>query len=158
MGDISVSIDIDASPRAVWGVIKRIEDHVAWMSEAVAIRFLTERTHGTGTKFLCDTKVGPIKLVDHMEITEWVPWPDPGDGRSSIAKIGVQHTGLVTGIGVFALEPLEGGSLTRFSWSEQLRFPWFLGGRLGAALGARFVLTPIWRRNLRALRHIVESG
>ena len=48
------------------------------MADAVAIRFETEQTRGVGTKFLCDTKVGPIRLTDQMEITEWQPAIDPG--------------------------------------------------------------------------------
>lgn len=157
MGDINVSVEINSSPESVWNVIERIEDHVNWMSEAVAIRFETDRTRGTGTAFLCDTKVGPIKLVDRMEITEWVPWQQAVDSSQNAARMGVDHKGLVTGTGTFVVQSLDGGRRTQFSWSEQLHFPWFLGGRLGEMLGGRLVLTPIWKRNLRTLRRIVEA-
>ena len=59
------------------------------MADAESIRFLTEQTRGVGTRFECVTKVGPIRLTDRMEITEWEP------GRS----MGVRHDGLVTGTG-----------------------------------------------------------
>jgi hypothetical protein len=39
-----------------------------------------------------------------------------------------------------------------------LRFPWYLGGRLGEYLGGRWVLRLIWQRNLGALQRVVESS
>ena len=117
------------------------------MHDAVAIRFQTEQTRGVGTSFLCDTKVGPIKLVDRMEITEWAP----------SRAMGVRHTGIVTGTGVFELTPIDLDRRTRFSWTEHLTFPWWLGGPLGSAIGGWLVMKPIWRRNLRGLKQLVEN-
>lgn len=145
---IVVSIEIDATPARVWEVVEPIERHVDWMHDAVAIRFTTEQTRGTGTEFLCDTKVGPFKLVDRMEITEWEA------GR----VMGVRHTGLVTGSGKFTLEPIDLGRRTRFTWAEDLVFPWWMGGPIGAWIGGKIALGPIWRRNLRNLKRIVENG
>ncbi|MDA0371532.1 MAG: SRPBCC family protein [Actinomycetota bacterium] len=147
MGRITVSIDLNATPDRVWSIVEPIERHVDWMADAVAIRFETEQTRGVGTQFLCDTKVGPIKLTDHMRITEWVP------GEA----MGVEHTGLVTGTGIFTLAPLDEGRRTRFTWSEDLRFPWWLGGRLGELIGGNLVMKAIWRRNLTSLRRLVEG-
>jgi len=130
----------------VWQVVEPIEDHVSWMHDAVAIRFRTDQHRGVGTSFLCDTKVGPFKLVDHMEITEWEP----------DAAMGVRHVGLVTGTGRFTLTPIDLGRRTRFGWDESLVFPWWLGGPLGAAIGGRLVLRRIWMRNLRTLKHLIE--
>jgi uncharacterized protein YndB with AHSA1/START domain len=144
---IKVSTEIDATPERVWEVVEPVERHIDWMHDAVAIRFTSEQTRGTGTEFLCDTKVGPIKLVDRMEITEWVP------GR----VIGVRHTGLVTGSGRFTLTPIDLGRRTRFTWQEDLVFPWWMAGPLGAWVGGKIALGPIWRRNLRNLRHLVEQ-
>ena len=148
MPGIKVSIDIDASPEAVWTVVEPVERHVDWMHDAVAIRFTTDQQRGAGTEFLCDTKVGPFKLVDRMEITEWNP--------SEV--MGVRHTGLVTGSGRFTLTPIDLGRRTRFTWEETLVFPWWMGGPLGAFIGGRVALAPIWRRNLRALRDLVEAA
>jgi hypothetical protein len=131
----------------VWGVVEAIENHVSWMQDAVAIRFQTDQRRGVGTTFLCDTKVGPFKLVDRMEITEWTP----------NAAIGVRHVGLVTGTGRFTLTPIDLGRRTRFGWDESLVFPWWLGGPFGALVGGRLVLRPIWKHNLRTLKHLIES-
>jgi hypothetical protein len=151
MAGIRVAIEIDATPSRVWEVVEPIERHVDWMHDAVAIRFTGEQTRGTGTEFLCDTKVGPIKLVDKMEITEWVPE----------SVMGVRHTGIVTGSGRFTLEPIDAPTgaarRTRFVWEEQLLFPWWLGGPLGAFIGGKIVLAAIWRRNLRGLKRLVEA-
>ncbi len=143
MGRIKVAIELDATPEAVWRVVEPVERHVDWMADAVAIHFETDQTRGVGTRFLCDTKVGPITLQDRMEITVWEP------GR----RMGVRHTGVVTGSGVFELEPIDLDRRTRFTWSEELTFPWWLGGRVGEVVGGQF-----WKRNLRELQRLVDAG
>jgi hypothetical protein len=147
MSRITVSTELDASPEHVWEILEPIERHVDWMADAVAIRFDGAQTTGLGTAFVCDTKVGPFTLTDRMEITEWVP------GRS----MGVRHSGIVSGSGVFTLEPIDRGRRTRFTWSEDLRFPWYVGGPVAGLIGGHAVLRWIWRRNLRALERVVLS-
>jgi carbon monoxide dehydrogenase subunit G len=147
VGRIRVSIDINATPHKVWEVVEPVERHIDWMADAVAIRFQTEQTRGVGTSFFCDTKVGPIKLVDVMTITAWEPEK----------VMGVKHTGVVTGTGEFTLEPI-GSTGTRFTWTESLDFPWWLGGPIGAFVGGQIVMKAIWRRNLRELKKLVENA
>lgn len=147
MGRIRVSTELNATPDEVWAILEPVERHVDWMADAVAIHFQTEQTRGVGTRFLCDTKIGPITLQDHMEITAW----EPG------ARMGVRHTGIVTGTGAFELEPIDLGRRTRFTWTEELRFPWYLGSRLGEAVGGPLVMKQIWKRNLRSLRDLVDA-
>lgn len=147
MSRITVSVDLDASVQRVWDVVEPVERHVDWMADAVAIRFKTDQTRGVGTEFFCDTKVGPIKLVDEMTITAWEP------GKT----MGVRHTGVVTGTGEFTLHALD-EHRTRFTWSEELVFPWWLGGPIGAFVGGQIVMKAIWRRNLRELKRLVEAA
>lgn len=144
---IRVSVDIAAPVQKVWDIVEPVERHIDWMADAVAIRFQTEQTRGTGTTFFCDTKVGPIKLVDVMTITAWEP------GK----VMGVKHTGVVTGTGEFTLDAID-ASHTRFTWTESLTFPWWLGGPLGAFVGGQIVMKAIWRRNLRELKKLVETA
>jgi hypothetical protein len=144
---IRVAIDIAAPVQKVWDIVEPVERHIDWMADAVAIRFQTEQTRGTGTTFFCDTKVGPIKLVDVMTITAW----DPGK------VMGVKHTGVVTGSGEFTLDAIDENN-TRFTWTETLTFPWWLGGPLGAFVGGQIVMKAIWRRNLRELKKLVENA
>jgi hypothetical protein len=143
---IRVSTVIDAPPSVVWAAIEDISSHLAWMEDAVAIRFLGPQQRGVGTVFECDTRIGPIRLLDVMEITEWRP------GRA----MGVRHTGVVTGEGGIYLKRRRRGR-TRLTWDETFRFPWFLGGPVGGVLGGKPLLTRVWRRNLRRLAAIVEG-
>ncbi len=147
MSRITVSIELAASPARVWEIVEPVERHVDWMADAVAIRFTNSQTRGVGTAFDCDTKVGPIKLTDHMEITEWVPEK----------SMGVKHVGIVTGTGVFTIEPLGNGQYSKFTWSEELTFPWWLGGPIGEVVGGNIVMKAIWRRNLKKLQALVEK-
>lgn len=150
MARIKVAVTLDATPEEVWADIEDVGSHVEWMEDAVSITITSDTDAGVGTTFDCETKVGPFRLTDHMEITSWKP------GR----EMGVRHVGLVTGSGVFQLRPVRrrrgrharGG--TRFVWSERLTFPWYFGGPLGA-FAATPVLRRIWRTNLRnlAARH-----
>lgn len=139
MATIRVDTELAAPPPEVWADIRRIETHVEWMHDAVAIRITSDTTEGEGTSFEADTKVGPIRLTDEMEITEWV----------DEQVMGVRHVGLVTGVGRFTLEPV-GGDRTRFTWEETLTFPWWLGGPIGGVVGG-WILKLVWRRNLRDL-------
>jgi hypothetical protein len=158
MGDVTVSIELDASPAEVWAVVEPVERHVDWMADAIAIRFETDQTRGIGTMFLCDTKFGPIRLTDRMEITEWIPAVDPSaDNPGADGVMGVRHTGLVSGTGVFTIRPLSGGTRSLFTWAEDLTFPWFFGGPLGEVVAGRLLLGPVWRRNLRALKRLVKE-
>ena len=88
---------------SVWTVLEPIESHVDWMADAEVDPLRDRaRPRGVGTRFECVTAVGPIRLTDRMEITEWEP------GRA----MGVRHDGLVTGTGRFSSTPLDGGRRT----------------------------------------------
>lgn len=135
---MKVATTIDAPPPKVWSRLADLGSHVEWMADADAIRFTSLQRQGPGTSFECDTRVGPFRLTDRMEVVEWE------EGR----LIGVRHRGLVTGSGRFTLERLDRGRRTGFTWEEQLAFPWRL---------ATPVLAAIWRRNLGRLKRLVED-
>lgn len=135
---ITVETEIPASPAAVWAAIEDLGTHTEWMADAERITFVTEQRAGVGTQLDCLTVVGPLRTTDRMTVTEW----EPG------AVMGIEHHGTVTGSGRFTLVPSTVG--TRFRWSEELTFPWWLGGGLGEVVG-RPVLTRVWRRNLARL-------
>ena len=136
---IRVSTLIPAPPERVWEDVRDLASHVEWMADAEAIRFTTSQTSGVGAAFDCETRIGPLRTTDRMEVVEWL--------EGSV--IGVRHVGVVTGTGRLTLTPEGGG--TRFSWDEQLAVPWWLGGPLAAP-----VLRFVWRRNLRRLRSRFE--
>jgi len=142
---IRIGITIASSPDDVWRAVEPVERHVDWMADAESIRFTTEQTRGVGTTFDCVTRIGPFRTTDRMAVVEWEP----------PRVMGIEHRGVVTGRGRFTLYPEPGG--TRFTWQEQLVFPWSMGGPIGALL-ARPVLRAVWRRNLRRLKQIVEAA
>jgi hypothetical protein len=144
--DIARAIDIDADPAAVWDELQSIERHVDWMDDAVAIDFHSAQRRGVGTRFVCATKVGPFRLSDEMEVTGWT------EG----VEIAVVHRGLVVGAGTFRLMPIDHGRRCRVTWSETLSFPWWMGGPIGASIGAR-VLGRIWEGNLRNLQRELRA-
>lgn len=146
MGRIRVSTVIDAAPGSVWEEVRHIDRHVHWMADAASITFTSRRRTGVGATFDCVTKVGPLRLTDAMEITDW------REGK----VIGVRHVGIVSGTGRFTITKVRGGR-SRFTWDERLQFPWWLGGPIGGIVGGR-ILKRIWRRNLRVLKALVESG
>ena len=108
---IDVAVEIQLPPEQVWDYVKDINSHTEWMKDAAAIRITSESTTGAGTTFECDTKIGPFKLVDKMEITEWT------DNK----VMGVRHEGIVSGWGKFSLTP-AGDQATTFRWAESLNF------------------------------------
>lgn len=144
MARLRVRTHIEASPREVWRAIEDVTTHVRWMDDAVAIRIVSPHKSGVGTRFECDTRVGPLRTVDLMEIVEWKPR----------RAMGIRHQGVVTGRGRFTLRRRKGG--TQFTWEERLRFPSWAGGPLGGWLAGP-VLRRVWRRNLAHLKALVEG-
>jgi len=134
---IRVERALTQAPGVVWEELRHIDRHVKWMMDARRIEFQTSQREGVGTSFRCTTKVGPITLLDAMTITTWV----------EKAAMGVEHHGVVGGRGVFTLSPRGTGTL--LTWREDLLFPWWMAGPLGA-LVASPVLRWIWTRNLEA--------
>lgn len=129
----------------MWDAVEDLSSHVEWMRDAEAIRFTSAKRRGVGTSFDCDTRVGPFRLRDRMEVTEWRPE----------RTIGIRHSGVVTGEGRFRLRRAAPGR-TRFTWEEELHFPAWLGGPV-AGFVARPVLRRLWRGNLRRLKAHVEA-
>jgi hypothetical protein len=145
MASVVVSTIIDRPVSVVWDDVKDLASHVEWMADADAIRFTTENRSGVGTGFECETRIGPLRTIDVMEITDWV------DERC----IGVHHRGLITGTGAFTLSPV-GSEQTEFRWQETLTFPWWLGGPFASRIAAP-ILAVIWRRNLSRLRRRLHA-
>lgn len=146
MSRIRVAIRIGAPPAEVWDALRDIRSHVRWMHDAAAIRLTSHQREGVGTTFDCDSRLGPFRLTDHMDVVRWKP----------ARAMGVRHTGLVGGHGEFRLRPRRGRRATRFTWTESLRFPWWMGGPVGSALAKPF-FRHMWRKNLRSLKALVEG-
>jgi hypothetical protein len=101
---------------------------------------------GVGATVTARTGLGPVGFTDTMVITEWHP-PH---------RCVVRHTGrLVRGTGVF--EVASKGTMSEFSWTEQLRLPSRVPGRLArwlAGVPGRWVMDT----SLRRFRRLVPGG
>ncbi len=142
---ITVAVEIDAPLEVVWQHAADLSTHAEWMADAASIEFLGEQRHGVGTRMRVETRVGPLHTVDIMRVTEWI---EP-------RRIGMRHQGLIGGVGTFELASL--GERTRFTWREELHFPWYLGGPVVGTAAAP-ILKTIWRRNLAGLKQRIEGS
>ncbi|MGA7097906.1 MAG: SRPBCC family protein [Acidimicrobiia bacterium] len=135
---ITITIRYEAPAAAVWSELADLASHSEWMADAGDIEFVDSKTRGLGTQMRVPTRIGPFHTTDLMTVVEWE------EGRA----VGVEHVGAVSGIGRFLVETSGSGSV--LTWSERLRFPWWLGGPIGAWIAQPF-LRHIWRGNLRRL-------
>ena len=138
MARITVRALYPVGVAALWSELSRLERHVYWMHDALAIEFAGDQRRGVGTTFTCRTRVGPLVTRDVMRVVEW---------REG-AAIAVEHRGLVRGRGRFSLA--GDARQVELTWREELDFPWWALGPVGA-LAAAPVLARIWRANLAAL-------
>ena len=145
MAHIRVQINIADSPDIVWNELRHIDRHVQWMMDARSITFDTDQREGVGTSFVCVTRVGPFVTRDRMTVTAW----------SDTETMGIEHRGIITGSGTITLRATPKG--TDVVWEENLHFPWWAFGEVGARV-ARPVLRAIWRGNLKRLRAIVRDA
>ena len=139
MPNIAITTTINAPVAVVWDDIAELGSHVEWMADAESIDFLTESHQGVGTRMEVLTKVGPLSTRDVMEFTAWDP----------PTRMAIRHDGLVSGTGEFVLTPIDDAT-TEFAWREELEFPVWFGGPVGAFF-AKPILRAIWRRNLKRL-------
>lgn len=144
MATIEIETVLAHSTHEVWEQLRHIDRHVQWMGDAQRIDFHSDQREGVGTGFDCVTRIGPFTTRDVMEVTEW---------RDGVA-MGVAHQGLFSGRGQFSLRDDPVG--TRLTWREELRFPWWFAGPLGAWV-ARPVLRHVWRQNLAAFARTLPA-
>jgi uncharacterized protein YndB with AHSA1/START domain len=136
---VRVSRVIPASPRDVWRVVADINGHARWQVDVRAIEFTTSDQRGVGAQYICDTRLGPIRMRIPMTVTEWRE-------RKAVA---VRYQGRLSGGGRITLRRRRRGA-TKVTWSAQIRLPWLLGGPVGALVAAQ-PLRLVWRRNLANL-------
>jgi len=134
-----VSRVIDAPPGLVWPVVCDIGTHSDWQVDVRSVTFTSTSTRGVGTTYDCDTRLGPIRMRIPMTVVEW------DDGRA----IAVAYEGTLSGGGRITLTRKR-KQRTKVTWAARVRFPWWMGGPVGA-LAAAQTLRLVWRANLRNL-------
>ncbi len=145
VAEIRLEVDVAVPVERTWAAATDWERQHEWIL-ATRVRSIGGDGRGVGGRLQAVTGLGPLALVDTMEITEWSP---PHAWR-------VRHTGrLVRGTGAFEVRERPGGST--FVWSERLDLPLGALGRLGW----RMVRPPVgWglRRSLRSFSAWTERG
>lgn len=144
MARVVVSRRVPVPRDELWEALADLQSHVEWMRDARSIEFTDDRRRGTGTRMRVLTVIGPLRTNDIMEVVGW----EEGEA------IEVRHEGVVTGQGRFELATEDGATVV--TWTESLRFPWWLGGEITAWL-ARPVLAAVWRGNLRRLEALLTG-
>ena len=132
MTEITLAVDVDASPEAVWAAVVDWERQHEWM-----VGTTVDGGHGLGATLIAFTGWRGIGFHDPMTITAW----DPPH------RCVVRHDGrVVRGTAAFEVLPLDGGR-ARFVWTEWLTLG--LLGELGWLLVKPFVM-PLLRRSMES--------
>jgi hypothetical protein len=133
VAEISLAVEIDATPETVWDALVDWSRQGEWM-------LLTRVSggEGLGAGIEAFTGIGPVGFLDTMIVSQWQP----------PVRCVVVHTGrVVRGSAAFEVEPLPGGR-SRFVWSEWLVLPFGVYGELAFRIvrpvvvaGIRYSLT-----------------
>jgi hypothetical protein len=133
--ELTVPVDVNAPAEAVWRAVTDWPGQGEWMlGTRVAV---TSGGDGRelGATLRAVTGIGPLGVVDTMDIVEWDP----------PKRCVVRHTGrIVKGDGVFEVVEL-GPERSRFLWTELLDLPLGGLGRLGWP-----VVRPVFRAGVEA--------
>jgi hypothetical protein len=138
--ELTVPVDVNAPADAVWRTVTDWPGQGEWM-----LGTRVEVTSGgdgreLGATLRAVTGIGPLGVVDTMDVVEWeVP---QGNGPRRCV---VRHTGkIVKGDGVFEVQEL-GPERSRFLWTERLDLPLGVLGRTGWPL-----VRPVFRAGVAA--------
>ena len=128
--ELPVSVEVDAPSAAVWDYVTDWERQGEWML-GTRVRVTGGDGRGVGTTLRAITGVGPLGVVDTMEVVEFVAPADGVPGRAA-----VRHTGkVIRGEGFFEVVPL-GPDRSRFTFTELVDLPLGALGRIGWRLGS----------------------
>jgi uncharacterized protein YndB with AHSA1/START domain len=135
---------LPAAPERVWEVASDWERYPEWMPDVSWVRRVGG-SPGVGLELDVRTKVlGVPAVTDRMVVWAWEP----------PRKLGIVHRGMVSGSGLWKLQPQGGG--TRFVWLEDIRMPPPVLGELALwAYRPILLLTFTW--SMRNLARLVRS-
>lgn len=148
---VTCTVDINASQQAVWNAIVDWENQGKWMLQTDVVVPAGAPRAGVGAQIEAFTGLLPKKrflgFLDPMTVTSWEP-PHVCD---------VLHTGkVVRGTGRFELLAMT-SSRTTFVWSEELRLPLGILGRIGWLFVAPGMIAGV-KFSLRRFARYVENS
>ncbi|HZU56391.1 MAG TPA: SRPBCC family protein [Actinocrinis sp.] len=117
---LSVSVLVSAPVQEVWDATTDWERQSGWML-GTRVRGTAQGGRGVGGGIEAWTGIGPIGFLDTMVITAWEP-PH---------RCLVEHTGrLLKGSGAFEVAD-AGDGVSRLTWTEDIKLPLGVLGRIG---------------------------
>lgn len=146
--ELAVPVEVDVPAEVLWRKVTDWERQGDWML-ATKVRRTGGDGHSPGSTWSAATGLGPLAVVDTIELVELVeggPW-----------RAVVLHTGkIIKGDGIFEVEELGPGR-SRFTMSERLDLPLGALGRLGWSVAARPVSRAGLVVSLRRMAKQVEA-
>lgn len=134
---------LPVSLEEAWTVLLDWERQADWMLDADRVTVVSERREGVGVRLQVRTRVlGMPAFTEPMEVIGWDP----------PRELTIRHGSIVSGIGTWSLEPVDGG--TRFTWREEVRLAVPVVGELAAAAYAP-VMRWLMGRAMTGLRGFV---
>lgn len=133
--ELTVPVDVNAPADAVWQAVTDWPGQGEWMLGTRVEVTSGGDGRGLGATLRAVTGIGPLGVVDTMDVVEWAP----------PTRCVVRHTGkIVRGDGVFEVVEV-GPERSRFLWTELLDLPLGVLGRAGWPL-----VRPAFRAGVQA--------
>lgn len=131
--DVALSVEVEAPAGTAWLALTDWPRQSEWML-GTEVHVVAGNGRSVGSRLVAFTGVGGVGFTDTMEIVVWEP----------PSRCTVRHLGkLVSGTGTFHVRALE-EQRSVLVWSEQLRLPFGIVGRLGWPL-----VRPVFALGLR---------
>lgn len=148
--ELTVPVDVAVPTEVLWAAVTDWERQGDWML-GTRVEVTNGDGRSVGSTMRAVTGLGPLAVVDLMEITELTESPPTGVWRCTVA-----HTGrVVRGEGVFEVVAL-GPQRSRFLWTELLDLPLGALGRAGWPL-ARPAMRAGVALSLQRLARLTEA-
>lgn len=140
---VEASTHLPIPPEDAWRVLLLWEDQARWIRDADSVRVVSPHREGPGVRIAVKNRVLNVPLfTEVLEVTGWEP----------PRRLEMTHRSFVRGVGTWELA--AEGSVSRFTWVEDLSLPVPVLGEL-ALLVYRPFMRHLMRGAMRDLRAFV---
>lgn len=143
---LTFAVTINATAHQIFEYLTDWEQQADWIS-FTTVQKLSSGPNAVGTEVLAVTALGPLRLVDTMVLTKFMP----------PLLMSVEHTGrVILGKGVFSVQENSSDTCV-FTWQEITPVPFGLAGR-AALFVVRPVLKLLFNGSLEKLKQNIEAS
>lgn len=143
---LTYSVDIAATQQVVFNYISDWEKQSEWVL-FTSVKQVQNVPKDNTQSLIATTKLGPLKIVDTMNVTSWQPYE----------RIVVEHTGrMVRGKGIFSVAK-KSNDTCAFIWQEITPVPFGVLGSIGTWHVKPF-LSLVFNYSLKKLKHNIEHS